>query len=137
MQTVLGESFRRELDQRATSKGAARMPGFAYANTVGQGYTFKGKVLQYILEAAELVLRVTPDAPHGAMLGVVQHALDPSFSADEHEAQMLQEIRLNWNQELQSWLLQKGHDGGRLGLDAKSVFDDENLAQCCVNWLCS
>lgn len=134
--TAAGEDFRRELDQRAISKGATRTPGFAHANMVSQGYTFGGKVLQYLVQGESLILRVTPDAPQGALLGAVQFALDPSRSARDHEAAMMQEIKLDWNLEFSAWLLQKGSDGGLLGIDDKSFFDDENLAQCCVNWLC-
>lgn len=133
---VIGEEFRRELDQRAVSKGASRIPGFAYGNIAGQGYCFGGKVLQYIVNGSELIMRLTPDAPQGALLGAIKHALDPSSSALEHEANMLQEIKLNWNEELSAWLLQKSSDGRLLGIDEKSFFDNENLAQCCVNWLC-
>jgi len=134
---VIGEDFRRELDQRAVSRDATRIQGFSYRDMAGHGYCFKGKVLQYIVDGDLLIMRVSPDAPQGAVLGIVQHALDPSMSASQHEAKMLQEIRLQWNQEFSAWLLQKGSDGSVLGFDAKSFFDDENLAQCCVNWLCN
>jgi hypothetical protein len=82
-------------------------------------------------------MRVTPDAPQGALLGAIRHALEPSLSAGEHEARLVEEIRMNWNEELARWLLQKKSDGSLLGLDDRSLFDHENLAQCCVNWLCN
>jgi hypothetical protein len=132
----IDEDFRKELDDRANSKGCQRAPGFAYGDMVSQGYSFRGKIFQYIIVGEQLIMRVTPDAPQGALLGAVRHALDPSLSPSEHEAQMVEEIRMTWNDELSRWLLQKNSDGSLLGIDDR-LFDHENLAQCCVNWLCN
>lgn len=90
-----------------------------------------------MVDGDHLLLRVTPDSPQSSLLGGVRHALDPSLSVSEHEARMVQEIRLDWSQLRTGWLLQNGSNGELLGIDDRSRFDSENLAQCCVNWLCT
>lgn len=137
MRSVVGEDFRRELDQRLKSKGATYAnTGLSYGNIVSQGYIFHGKVLEYFIEGPHLTLQITVDAPQSAILAAVEHAINPRLSDAQHELRRAQKIRLQWSFELTSWLLENGCDGSLLGIDSKSVFDDENLAQCCVNWLC-
>jgi hypothetical protein len=133
----VGENFRKELDQRAISKGCTRTPGLAYGSLVSQSYVFHSKSIGYLLEDEHLTLRVTPQPPQTALIAAAQYAINPNRSVASYESDMYEEVKLDWNMEFSAWILHKGSDGSLLGIDDTSFFDDENLAQCCVNWLCN
>lgn len=136
----LADDFRRELHDRATSKGSSTLPGLSYPTGNGststrQGYTFNQKELWYNLEGTDLTLRVSLQSHAAGLVAAARYAIEPNIPASVHEQQLKTEIHLTWNG--QQWQLQADSDGNVLGLPGRKLFDNENLAQCCVNWLCS
>jgi hypothetical protein len=130
------DEFRKELDTRAVSRGCTRLLGSSYGSLVWQGYTFGGKQLEFVRDEYQLTLRVSLNGPQSALTAAIMHAIEPGRSREQHERTLREDVQLRWIPEKRLWILESGQ-GKLLGLGSIEAFDNETLAQCCVNWLCS